>query len=266
MTRQLRVIAIVVFILAIGGGTASAYNKDDKHSVIINLDGVPRMVSTEKDTVGELMASIDDLMEAEYILEDVKEESELTGNMVINLTSITEKTNIKTEVIPFQTETKDTAALNLGTERVVQEGVNGEVSITTKESYAGDDLVSSEVLEKKEVKKVQNKIVERGTMNPNAIDGYSYAYALNVKATGYTPYDAGCNGITATGRQATKGVVAVDPRIIPLGTKLYIPGYGQAIAADTGGAIKGNKIDLCYNSKNEAFGWGVRNVTVYVLK
>ena len=140
MTRQLRVIAIVVFILAIGGGTASAYNKDDKHSVIINLDGVPRMVSTEKDTVGELMASIDDLMEAEYILEDVKEESELTGNMVINLTSITEKTNIKTEVIPFQTETKDTAALNLGTERVVQEGVNGEVSISSITFFCGDEI------------------------------------------------------------------------------------------------------------------------------
>ncbi len=146
---------------------------------------------------------------------------------------------------------------------MIQEGISGEVSIITKECYSGDDLVSSEIIEKKEVKKAQNKIVERGVAR--SVDGYTYAYALNVKATGYTPYDAGCNGITATGRQAAKGVVAVDPRVIPLGTKLYIPGYGQAIAADTGGAIKGNKIDLCYNSKSEAFGWGVRSVTVYVL-
>ena len=87
-----------------------------------------------------------------------------------------------------------------------------------------------------------------------------------MRATAYTPFDPGCNGITATGTKAGKGTVAVDPRVIPLGSKVYVPGYGVAVAADTGGAIKGNRLDVCYPTKNEAYSWGVRNVTVYVLK
>ncbi|MBI4733746.1 MAG: 3D domain-containing protein [Rubrobacteridae bacterium] len=65
--------------------------------------------------------------------------------------------------------------------------------------------------------------------------------------------------------RAQKGVVAVDPRVIPLGTRLYIEGYGEAIAADTGGAIKGNRIDLCYNTPGECFKFGRQTVKVHVL-
>ena len=87
-----------------------------------------------------------------------------------------------------------------------------------------------------------------------------------MKSTAYTPNDAGCSGRTATGAKATKGIAAVDTNVIPFGTKLYIPGYGIAVAADRGGAIKGNRIDLCYNTLSEAYSWGRRNVTVYVLE
>ena len=92
----------------------------------------------------------------------------------------------------------------------------------------------------------------------------SYSKAISAKVTAYTPYDAGCTGITATGTKAGYGTVAVDPRVIPLGSKVYIPGYGTAIAADTGGAIKGNKIDLCYNSNANDF--GRRSCVVYILE
>ena len=66
--------------------------------------------------------------------------------------------------------------------------------------------------------------------------------------------------------KAGRGVVAVDPKVIPLGSRVYVPGYGVAIAADTGGAIKGGRLDVCVNSVSEAYSWGVRNVTVYVLE
>jgi 3D (Asp-Asp-Asp) domain-containing protein len=264
MTKRLsRVIAIVVFMLVIGCGSAAAYGKSIP--VIINLDGVPRMVNTDKETVGELMASIDELMDAEYILEDVNEESQLSSNMVINLSSITEKIVTKKESIAFDTEIRENPNLMEGEEKVIQEGKDGALEIYTTERYSGDKLVSSQITGEKLIQEAQNKIIERGTKSKNQIDGYTYSKAINVKATGYTPYDAGCNGITATGTQAKKGVIAVDPNVIPLGTKVYIPGYGKAIAEDVGGAIKGNKIDLCYTSKAEAFGWGVRNVTVYIL-
>ena len=94
----------------------------------------------------------------------------------------------------------------------------------------------------------------------------NYSNVMSMEATAYLPTDGSGAGITATGVRATYGIVAVDPRVIPLGTKVYIPGYGVALAADTGGAIKGYKIDLCMESYNECMRFGRRNVTVYVLE
>ena len=86
-------------------------------------------------------------------------------------------------------------------------------------------------------------------------------------ATAYSAFKKGGGyGITASGRTAKYGVVAVDPKVIPLGTNLYVEGYGYAIAADTGGAIKGNKIDLCFEKPNsELMAFGRQTVTVYIL-
>lgn len=92
-----------------------------------------------------------------------------------------------------------------------------------------------------------------------------YSAVYNMEATAYLPTDGGGNGITASGMVARRGVVAVDTDVIPLGTRLYIPGYGEAIAADTGGAIYGERIDLCMESYGEAMQFGRRDVTVYVL-
>ena len=90
--------------------------------------------------------------------------------------------------------------------------------------------------------------------------------ALSMVATAYTASCGGCSGMTASGRPAGHGIVAVDPRVIPLGTHMYIPGYGHAIAGDTGGAIRGNRIDLGFNSNAQAYRFGRRSVTVYLIK
>lgn len=90
--------------------------------------------------------------------------------------------------------------------------------------------------------------------------------ALTVIATAYTAECSGCSGTTATGRPAGHGIVAVDPRYIPLGTHLYIPGYGRALAGDTGGAIHGNRIDLGFESNHDAMTFGRRAIVVYVVK
>lgn len=94
------------------------------------------------------------------------------------------------------------------------------------------------------------------------------AKVLTMNATGYdcSPQTLpGSSGYTATGVRAEFGVVAVDPRVIPLGTYLYIEGYGVALAADTGGAIKGNRIDLCFDSRSESLAFGRRKVKVHIL-
>ncbi|MFN2747487.1 MULTISPECIES: LysM peptidoglycan-binding and 3D domain-containing protein [unclassified Bacillus (in: firmicutes)] len=97
----------------------------------------------------------------------------------------------------------------------------------------------------------------------------SAAKELTVTATAYTANDGGMSGVTATGinLKANKNakVIAVDPSVIPLGSKVHVEGYGEATAADTGGAIKGNKIDVFVPSKSAAKNWGVRTVKVKVL-
>ena len=282
MTRRLiRVIAVVVFMLAIGSSTAFAYTK----TVIINLDGVPRMINTDKETVGDLMKTLDDVVSADYVLQgDIDKNTELTKNMVIDLTSITEKKITTKETIAYDTEIRENPNLEEGKENVLQEGENGELSIITKENYSGAELISSEVVEELVTKEAKNKIIERGTKKeeipipvvelkkekqPATVTASTVTNnntSLNVVATGYTPGDPGCTGITYTGTKASRGTIAVDPKVIPFGTKLYIPGYGYGVAADTGGAIKGNKIDLCYESRTEALNWGIKNITVYIVR
>ena len=93
-----------------------------------------------------------------------------------------------------------------------------------------------------------------------------YTKVLGMEATAYLPTDGSSEGLTATGIPATYGIVAVDPEVIPLGTKVYIPGYGTALAADTGGAIYGYKIDLCMENYYQAMDFGRRTVTVFILK
>jgi len=92
---------------------------------------------------------------------------------------------------------------------------------------------------------------------------------ITVQSTAYTADCAGCSGVTATGVDLKSNrnakVIAVDPSVIPLGSKVYVPGYGTAIAADTGGAIKGNRIDVHVPSKSQAYNWGRKSVTVTVV-
>lgn len=88
---------------------------------------------------------------------------------------------------------------------------------------------------------------------------------IRLEATAYTRYDAGCTDYTYRGNYLRHGLVAVDPSVIPLGTRLYIPGYGYAIADDIGGAIKGHRIDLSMDTLSEAFAFGRRPITAYII-
>lgn len=89
---------------------------------------------------------------------------------------------------------------------------------------------------------------------------------LTMDASAYSSQDPGNGSHTARGNLLRRGLVAVDPDMIPLGTELYIEGYGYAVADDTGGAIRGNKIDLAMDSHEEAIYFGRQEVVVYILK
>lgn len=104
-----------------------------------------------------------------------------------------------------------------------------------------------------------------GSNTTKAISGKT----VSMVATAYCPCDK-CNypwgGYPSyLGHPLKKGIIAVDPNVIPLGTKLYVEGYGHGLASDTGGAIKGNRLDLCFSNHDEALRWGIQTVKVTIL-
>ncbi len=114
---------------------------------------------------------------------------------------------------------------------------------------------------------VHGHIVSRGAVGRGS--SFRTAKVVEMHASAYTPHRSGGgtgSGYTTSGLPAGYGLVAVDPRVIPLGTVLYVEGYGMAIAADTGRAIKGHKIDLCFATRQQALQFGRRKVRVHILR
>ncbi len=209
--------------------------------------------------------------------------------------------------IPFEKILKDNKELEKGKTNLLQEGKEGLKKIESKKKYINGQYFST--LEESEVIVAEplDHIIEKGTKEKAPVsrgaslakespkessskksstsnqrsgpskDSASKVITMNASAydasfasTGKRPGDK-YHGITASGTQVKPGVVAVDPRVIPLGTNLYIesldgrPDYGYARAEDTGGAIKGNKIDLYFETAGEVRSFGRRNVKVYIL-
>ena len=172
-----------------------------------------------------------------------------------------------------------------GEEKVATEGVVGQLKHTNSVTYFNGQEVSREVVSTEQTVAPVNKVIKKGTLEVQkgkvtigdgvivTADGkvYNYTHTMKVKATAYTHTDAGCDKITATGTTVHWGTVAVDPRMIPYGTKMFIVSndgsfvYGLSTAEDCGGAIKNNRIDLYMPTTSQCFQFGVRNCTVYFI-
>lgn len=184
---------------------------------------------------------------------------------------VTEKRVEQREPIPYPTLRRSSSTLRSGTSKTVRAGVNGEKVNTYKVTLKDEVEVKRQLLSTRVLRKPVPQIVAVGRGRELASRG-GYATGRRVvvmTATGYSPAPEE-NGGSRTGRTAIglrigHGVVAVDPRFIPLGTRLYIEGYGYAVAADTGGAIKGNRIDLGHDSRRSASRVGRRRVIVHIL-
>ena len=182
----------------------------------------------------------------------------LAGFAALNTGFTSQVNSINTVDLVANEETEIVPSAEINTVKEIDEPVQVAENITELKIQAADaDLNNVEMIE---AEPVRENIVE------TSYGAINYSNVMSMEATAYLPTDGSGAGITATGIRATYGVVAVDPRVIPLGTKVYIPGYGVALAADTGGAIKGYKIDLCMESYSECMRFGRRNVTVYVLE
>lgn len=174
------------------------------------------------------------------------------------------------ESIPFTTQYKDDSEIEWGEEEVIQEGAEGLVTRKYKVSSWYGREVERILLESK-VKEPTARVVRRGTKKTfrqgfaSNCGSFSYYGKFRVWATSYDKNCPGCNETTYTGMRAGYGIIAVDPKVIPLYTRVCIPGYGEAIAGDIGGAIKGKKIDLGFDDVHQGW-WSARFTDIYLLE
>jgi len=188
---------------------------------------------------------------------------------------------VRSEIITKQvainpeTEYRSDKSMERGLRKTIRSGRPGLAEYQIKMTYHDDVLAQQTTLFQKTLKAPVNEVIVVGT-KPMARTlvtsrgSYRYIEAKEMVATAYYPGPESCgkyaDGYTYSGKKAGYGVVAVDPRVIHLGTQLYIEGYGKAEAADIGSAIKGNKIDLCYETYKEALSFGRKKIRVYILE
>jgi 3D (Asp-Asp-Asp) domain-containing protein len=194
----------------------------------------------------------------------------LYPEMSLRVIRVTKATETLTMEIPYETIRREDRALSVGDQRELQAGEPGLREVVKEIILEEGKPVAEVILSDTVVKAAVNRVVAFGTSGVVSRGGRTFRYSrlLQMTATGYTAgteSNPWATGYTYTGMKATRGVVAVDPRVIPLNTRVYVEGYGFAIAADIGGAIKNMRIDLCFDTVEEALQWGVRPVTVYVL-
>ncbi|WP_032123567.1 G5 and 3D domain-containing protein [Clostridium amazonitimonense] len=242
--------------------------------VEIALDGKELSIQTAEENI-ESMLSAEGITLEEEDKVTPSIDSPISKGLKVDITRV--ETKILAESIPidFSTVVKKDDSLAKTVNKVVQEGAQGEKLVSTKIIYENGKEVDKKVVSETVVKEPMDKVVLQGTLGVLNVSRGSgedilYKKSMKVKATAY--YNSGSNGnhITATGTSTRRNPggyssIAVDPRVIPLGTRVYVEGYGYAIAEDTGGAIKGNTIDVFFPSASETYNWGVKYVNVYIL-
>lgn len=234
-------------------------------------------INTAENTIEEMLVAEKDQLKSQGIEynEGVDEiepslETEISKDLKINLVKVEVKNELAKEAIGYDVVIESDSSLDSGLEEIKQYGTEGEKQVTYEVVYKNGTEVSRTLKSSKVIAEPVNKIVVQGTRKTIASRSgelLEYKSVIYVESTAYSG-----GGVTATGTVPVRdpngiSTVAVDPRVIPLGSLVYVEGYGRAIAADTGGAIKGNIIDVYVNSNEEAINdWGRKyNVPVYIL-
>jgi 3D (Asp-Asp-Asp) domain-containing protein len=238
-------------------------------TVHLLADGVEREWKSSRLTVADALA------EAQVTLDPNDEispplSSPLLEGMTLQVVRVDSREVTKEEKVPYQTVFKRVSQRFRKLPTIVVPGKPGLVRRTYEVITRNGREVGRRPLDTQIVRAPVDQIVSlRGDQGLPSRGYFAGSRVLRMVATAYDPSPASCGrgatGRTAIGLRAGRGVVAVDPRIIPLGARLYIEGYGHAIAGDTGGAIKGHRIDLGYDSRRAALRFGRRPVTVHVL-
>jgi uncharacterized protein YabE (DUF348 family) len=184
-------------------------------------------------------------------------------NQEIEVIRVTESEVETEEPIPCGVERTADDTLERGLTKTLSSGKNGLARNTVKITYHNGQEVKREVISSETLEEPQNRVIAMGTITAvsrgNQLLNFREARYMETSAYTYTGYR------TASGKHPEVGMVAVDPSVIPMGSRLYIEGYGFARAADTGGSIKGNRLDLFMEERSQCLSWGRRTVKVYML-
>lgn len=255
-----------------------------KRAVPINvvIEGRQDKIMTTAETVKDALSKKSITLNSMDKIVGAKLNDKIEKNMKFSIVRVKEEIVSEEIPIPYKTVSKDNPKLKHGIRRSVREGTEGKKEKVYQVLTEDGKEVKRTLLKENVTMNPVDRIVEEGTMlghKTSRGDFLRYDKVLNMRATAYTASyaDTGKHpghpefGITYTGVKARKGIIAVDPRVIPLGTKVYVevagdtPDYGYAVAADIGSAIKGDLIDLYFDSQSYVNRWGCKRVKVYVL-
>ncbi|EBF5130329.1 DUF348 domain-containing protein [Listeria monocytogenes] len=260
-----------------------------KDGLKVNIDRAIQLSlqnGTKKDTVWTTKTKVSDLLAEKNIKLDQDDrvspakDSNLKEKMTVEVTYVNSKAEKKNEQVKFETVYKEDDSLNKGVEKVVQEGKNGEKVVEYKVIFENGKEKKRDVIKENVTSNKTDKVVVRGTKEKVVATQVSTSSSSASSSSSSAPSSGGKTyrmestaysggGITAYGinLSANPGlkVIAVDPRVIPLGSKVWVEGYGEAIAGDTGGVIKGNIVDVYFPNESQCYSWGRRMVTVKVL-
>ncbi|KYG33287.1 G5 and 3D domain-containing protein [Alkalihalobacillus trypoxylicola] len=266
-------------------------NYESAFLVDLTSDGEQQEFWTTSTTVADFLenanVSLGELDRVEPALEE-----KLDNEAQVKVVRVEKVTDVVEENVAFGTVTQKDDDLESGKEQVVAQGEEGKVAKHFEVVFEDGEEVSRELIKTETVKESSDRIVAVGTKQepvqvasrsskpsnqsqksePKQTSGQNESSSkrtLTVTATAYTAGCNGCSGVTATGinlkANPNMKVIAVDPNVIPLGSRVEVEGYGTAIAGDTGGSINGNKIDVHVPTKAEANRWGRKQVKVTIL-
>jgi uncharacterized protein YabE (DUF348 family) len=227
-----------------------------------------RQAYTFAETVGELLQE-EGVASDEDDRIDPALDTPVSDGMTATVTFVHNQIEVTEEVLVHNTVYRNDPQLELGQTQVLAYGMDGYVRRQYRVTYENGREVGRELVSQDDVLPMDRVVAQGSMIAPMQLvldDGtvITYVQDLEMYATWYNAVSSGGDGITATGARLDVGIVAVDPRVIPLGTRLYIPGYGLAVAADTGGGIVGNRLDLGY--PDDTHGWCCTGrITVYIL-
>lgn len=235
----------------------------------INAFGTRRQLRLAVATVGEALSLAGvELGPGDHVTPDLA--ASMAPGIEITVERWDTRMRIERLPVPFEDQTVPDATLFKGRQVVRSVGQAGLRERTIRVEYADGRPASFATVAETILRQPLPRIIAIGIKPILELKGpFAGKEVMTLEATAYYPgpnnFGGGVGPTTAIGILARRGVVAVDPAVIKLGSRVHVEGYGEAVAGDTGGAIRGNRIDLCFDSYEEAMDFGRRTVKVHIL-